>query len=38
MFSPADFERLTEGTGWQVRRFLIGDDPHYCAILEKDGS
>jgi SAM-dependent methyltransferase len=38
MFPPADFERLTEGTGWQVRRFLEGDDPRYCAILEKDGS
>ena len=36
MFSPADFERLTEGTGWHVRRFLEGDDPRYCAILEKD--
>jgi len=36
MFSPADLERLTEGTGWRVLRFLEGDDARYCAILEKD--
>lgn len=36
MFSPADLERLTEGTGWRVLRFLESDDSRYCAILEKD--
>jgi SAM-dependent methyltransferase len=36
MFSPADLERLTEGTGWHVLRFLESDDSRYCAILEKD--
>jgi SAM-dependent methyltransferase len=36
MFSPADFERLTEGTGWRVHRILEDEEPRYVAILEKE--
>jgi SAM-dependent methyltransferase len=36
MFSPADLERLTEGTGWHVVKFLEDEEPRYVAVLEKE--
>jgi len=36
MLSPADLERLAEGAGWGVVRFLDDGSPRYAAILEKE--
>jgi SAM-dependent methyltransferase len=35
MLTPADFERLTEGTGWHVARVLEDEEPRYVVVLEK---
>jgi SAM-dependent methyltransferase len=33
--SPDELEAITQGTGWQVARLLMGDGPEYVAVLEK---
>ncbi len=36
MFSPADLERLIEGTGWRILKLLEDPQPRYVAVLEKE--
>jgi SAM-dependent methyltransferase len=36
MFSPEEMQRLVDGTGWRVLRFVDDGSPRYAVVLERE--